>query len=195
LHYSGLYVRVKPVKHERHFYNVLKYIERHNETLISPLDEFCNGDSMSGDRLEERVERLEKDIEEIKNNIARLTDMIHNMVQPAAQRTEEKAEAEIQQEAVEVNLSRINVRFQPARKGVAMRIRFARYIKPNNKGEYYVVLTEDDVNALIGALKSAKGLFHRSEERENKTQNRSVKRSRSGKRTIRKGKYSDALKE
>ena len=50
----------------------------------------------------------------------------------------------------------MNVRLQPARKGVAMRIRFARYIKPNNKGEYYVILTEKDVAQLVQALNSVK---------------------------------------
>jgi len=37
-----------------------------------------------------------------------------------------------------------------------MRIRFAKFIKPNQRGEYYVVLTPDDVNELRNALASLK---------------------------------------
>ena len=37
-----------------------------------------------------------------------------------------------------------------------MRIRFAKYVKPNKKGEYYVILTEDDIRNLINALQTIK---------------------------------------
>ena len=90
-------------------------------------EEFCNWVRNKLEEITERLERLEK-----QNN--------------------EMREAE----TVEVSLSRMNIRLQQARKGIAMRIRFAKFVKPNQKGEYYVILTEKDVRNLINALQTIK---------------------------------------
>jgi len=81
----------------------------------------------------------------------RITEIIERL-----DRLEKKGNEMRDAESVEVNLSRMNVRLQQARKGVAMRIRFAKYVKPNNRGEYYVILTEKDVRDLVNALQTIK---------------------------------------
>jgi len=81
----------------------------------------------------------------------RITEIIERL-----DRLEKKGSEMRDAESVEVNLSRMNVRLQQARKGVAMRIRFAKYVKPNRNGEYYVILTEDDIRNLINALQTIK---------------------------------------
>jgi len=81
----------------------------------------------------------------------RITEIIERL-----DRLEKKGSEMRDAESVEVNLSRMNIRLQQARKGVAMRIRFAKYVKPNKKGEYYVILTEDDIRSLTYALLTIK---------------------------------------
>ena len=90
-------------------------------------EEFCKFVRNKLEEITERLERLEKQKNETRDA-----------------------------ESVEVNLSRMNIRLQQARKGVAMRVRFAKYVKPNNRGEYYVILTEDDIRNLINALQTIK---------------------------------------
>jgi len=81
----------------------------------------------------------------------RITEIIERL-----DRLEKKGSEMRDAESVEVNLSRMSIRLQQARKGVAMRIRFAKYVKPNRKGEYYVILTEDDIRNFINALQTIK---------------------------------------
>ena len=81
----------------------------------------------------------------------RITEIIERL-----DRLEKKGNEMRDAESVEVNLSRMNIRLQQARKGVAMRIRFAKYVKPNRNGEYYVILTEDDIRNFINALQTIK---------------------------------------
>jgi len=81
----------------------------------------------------------------------RITEIIERL-----DRLEKKGSEMRDAESVEVNLSRMNIRLQQARKGVAMRIKFAKYIKANNRGEYYVILTEKDVRDLVNALQTIK---------------------------------------
>ena len=50
--------------------------------------------------------------------------------------------------SISVNLSRMNVTLRQAKKGVALIIRFAKYIKPNKNNQVYVVLTKEDVEHL-----------------------------------------------
>jgi len=102
-------------------------------------------------RKEEFVKFVVESLKELKERMDKMEREIANL------KTENTAtDTTLKTDVVEVNLSRMNVRLQPARKGVAMRIRFARYIKPNNRGEYYVILTEKDVAQLIQALNSVK---------------------------------------
>ena len=95
-----------------------------------------------------KKEEFEEFCKFVRNKLEEITERL--------ERLERKNEDMREAETVEVNLSRMNIRLQQARKGVAMRIRFARYIKPNNKGEYYVILTEKDVAQLIQALNTVK---------------------------------------
>ena len=94
-----------------------------------------------------------------KEEFEEFCKFVRNKLEEITQRLErlEKQKNETRDaESVEVNLSRMNIRLQQARKGVAMRIRFAKYVKPNRKGEYYVILTEDDIRNLINALQTIK---------------------------------------
>ena len=100
---------------------------------------------------EEFVRFVVESLKELREKVGKLEEEIANL--KSVQKTDDTT---LKTDVVEVNLSRMNVRLQPARKGVAMRIRFARYIKPNNKGEYYVILTEKDVAQLVQALNSVK---------------------------------------
>jgi len=137
---DGCAVKLIRVKSRRHYFNLLKYIRDHEKV--------CGGGSVKKEEfvrfVKESFETLRKEVAEIKRELANLKT------------TATDTATTLKTDVVEVNLSRMNVRLQPARKGVAMRIRFARYIKPNNKGEYYVILTEKDVAQLIQALNTVK---------------------------------------
>jgi len=100
---------------------------------------------------EEFVRFVVESLKELRERMEKIENEVTNL--KSVQKTDDTT---LKTDVVEVNLSRMNVRLQPARKGVAMRIRFARYIKPNNKGEYYVILTEKDVAQLIQALNTVK---------------------------------------
>jgi len=100
---------------------------------------------------EEFVRFVVESLKELRERMEKIENEVTNL--KSVQKTDDTT---LKTDVVEVNLSRMNVRLQPARKGVAMRIRFARYIKPNNKGEYYVILTEKDVAQLVQALNSVK---------------------------------------
>jgi len=95
-----------------------------------------------------KKEEFEEFCKFVRNKLEEITERLERL----ERRNEDMREAE----TVEVNLSRMNVRLQQARKGVAMRIRFAKYVKANNRGEYYVILTEDDIRNLINALQTIK---------------------------------------
>ena len=125
----GVYVKFIPIRTHTHYINVIKYIHGHKYVL--------GGENVKKDEfvryVMEKLEVIEREIKELKMS-------------------REQGNAN----SVEVNLSRMNVKLQPAKKGLAMRIRFARYVKPNNKGEYYVILTKEDYNRFITALQSVK---------------------------------------
>ena len=95
-----------------------------------------------------KKEEFEEFCKFVRNKLEEITERL--------ERLERKNEDMREAETVEVNLSRMNVRLQQARKGVAMRIKFAKYVKANNRGEYYVILTEDDIRNLINALQTIK---------------------------------------
>jgi len=112
---------------------VIRYIDGHK---VKRGDE-----KMNRKEFEEFCRFVKEKLEEIADRLERL----------------EKVNSELREaETVEVNLSRMNIRLQQARKGVAMRIRFAKYVKPNQKGEYYVILTKEDVRNLMNALQTIK---------------------------------------
>jgi len=95
-----------------------------------------------------KKEEFEEFCKFVRNKLEEITERL--------ERLERKNEDMREAETVEVNLSRMNIRLQQARKGVAMRIRFAKYVTPNNRGEYYVILTRNDIRNLINALQTIK---------------------------------------
>jgi len=95
-----------------------------------------------------KKEEFEEFVRYVRNKLEEITERL--------ERLERKNEDMREAETVEVNLSRMNVRLQQARKGVAMRIKFAKYVKANNRGEYYVILTRNDIRNLINALQTIK---------------------------------------
>jgi len=137
---NGVYIRFIRVKSRRHYFNLVRYIRDH--------EKWIGGGGM---KKEEFVRFVVESLKELREKVGKLEEEIANL--KSVQKTDDTT---LKTDVVEVNLSRMNVRLQPARKGVAMRIRFARYIKPNNKGEYYVILTEKDVAQLVQALNSVK---------------------------------------
>jgi len=145
---KGIYVRIKPVKTLGYYYNVVKYIHAHK---ISGGDKDMENSELLN-KIMERLEKIEKDIEELK---------VTRNVSTARQ--------------LEINLSRMTIRLQPARKGLAMRIKFARYIKRNQRGEYYVILSKEDLRNLIVALQSIKYPEQNNQYRNNRrNSNRNV---------------------
>ena len=115
---------------------------------INRVIRYINGHKRGGENVnkEEFVRFVVDSLREIKERLAKLEERISEL-----EKTKEETD-KLKTNKVEVNLSRMNVLLQPAKKGIAMRIRFAKYIKPNNKGEYYVILTENDFNNLKTAL-------------------------------------------
>jgi len=95
-----------------------------------------------------KKEEFEEFCKFVRNKLEEITEKL--------ERLEKQKNETRDAESVEVNLSRMNIRLQQARKGVAMRIRFAKYVKPNRNGEYYVILTEDDIRSLTCALLTIK---------------------------------------
>jgi len=124
---KGVYVKFKLINSPRYFFNVKKYIQGHK---IKKGGGKVSLEELLKD-LKEKVEKIEKDVEELKTL---------KQVTTARQ--------------IEINLSRMTIKLQPARKGLAMRIRFARYIKRNRTGEYYVILSKEDLNNLVSALQT-----------------------------------------
>ena len=127
------YIHVRFVKpNKSDIERVIRYINGHKRDRGDKLD----------NRLEDRVSKLERDVAEIKEMLKQLLG-------------DRKSVNDIKLERIEVNLSRMTVIIQKARKGIALRIKFPAYIKPNNKGEYFVVLQSDDVKALAIQLMNA----------------------------------------
>ena len=134
---NGVYTKFIRIKSRRHYFNVINYINGHKIRGGGEMkkEEFVRFVVDGLNELREKVGKLEEEIRELKQS---------------------KTETQGQSDSVEVNLSRMNIRLQQGRKGVAMRIRFARYVKPNNRGEFYVILTKDDIKSLMTALQSIK---------------------------------------
>jgi len=149
---KGFHVHLVPLKRKSDVENAKEYVLRHRPVDIVHADEnitFIKRDgknirevgSMSD--LEERLERLEKTVEKLASVVEKL----------ANGKTEE-TETDNEQQSVDIDLGAINVTVQPARKGVALIIKFARYIKQNRNGEYYIALTPDEYRKLLDGLQS-----------------------------------------
>ena len=100
---------------------------------------------------EEFVRFVVESLKELREKVGRLEEEIANLKTTATDTA-----TTLKTDVVEVNLSRMNVRLQPARKGIMMRIRFAKYIKVNKNNEAYVILTEDDLKALRNMFNAIK---------------------------------------
>jgi len=93
--------------------------------------------------LDEKLSRLEE-------TVSKLADVVEKL----AERIEQRNEPQPELKNAEINLSAMRVIVQQSRKGVALRIKFARFIKANNRGEYYIALTPDEYRNLIAGLQS-----------------------------------------
>jgi len=137
---NGVYIRFIRVKSRRHYFNLVNYIHGHEkwkEVRNMKKEEFVGFVVESLKELREKVGKLEKEITNLKTT---------NTATDTTPKTE----------SVSVNLSKMHISLTPARKGVALRIRFARFIKPNNRNEVYVILTEDDLKALRNVFNTVK---------------------------------------
>ena len=102
-----------------------------------------NMEGMYMNELDERLSRLEE-------TVSKLADVVEKLAEKVSRQTEPQSELK----NAEINLSAMRVIVQKSRKGVALRIKFARFIKANNRGEYYIALTPDEYKSLIVGLQS-----------------------------------------
>ncbi len=130
--------------------NAKRYVNKHvpanciggGETVrvINPEDK-KNVEVLRMSEFEERLSRLEKTVEKLVNAVEKIAEM-------AEKRTT------VSMDSAEIELRTMRVVAQKSRKGVALRIRFARFIKPNKRGEFYIAMTTDELKNLVNGLQS-----------------------------------------
>ena len=172
---KGFHVHLAPLKRKSDVEDAIEYVLRHRPVSIVHADENITVIKRDGKNIrevesmsdiEERLERLEKTVERIVETLEKL----------ANGKTEE-TKTDNEPQSVNVDLGAINVTVQPARKGVALIIKFANYVKRNRNGAYYVALTPDEYRKLLDGLQS----FNVSETNANSNTNTNGKKSsRSG---------------
>jgi len=149
---KGFHVHLAPLRKKSDVEDAIEYVLRHRPVSIVHADEsitvikrdgknICEVGSMSD--IEERLERLEKTVERIVETLEKL----------ANGKTETETENN-EPQSVSIDLGAINVTVQPARKGVALIVKFANYVKRNRNGAYYVALTPDEYRKLLDGLQS-----------------------------------------
>ena len=149
---KGFHVHFALLKRKSDVENAKEYVLRHRPAHYVSVDSnvtFINRDGnkiVGGEEMsdvEERLERLEKTVEKLASVVEKLAN---------GKTDETKTDNEPQ--SVSIDLGAINVTVQPARKGVALIIKFANYVKRNRNGAYYVALTPDEYRKLLDGLQS-----------------------------------------
>ena len=182
-HVTGLFVKFIHIRSRLHFDNVFEYVTNHPETLIYHDEKVMDGGGKMVDGLDEikemlvniqrrldtienRIDALENDVKAVKMetndetaNVERKT--LADKVSAKAQ-TSNGTKPDAEPERIEVRTRIATFIVQKSRKGVALRIRFAPFVKPNQKGEYYLSLTPDEFKALAVQLNNAVNSFVQS---------------------------------
>jgi len=195
-HVPGLYVKFILIRSRLHFNNVVKYISNHPETLIYNNEKVMDGGSMSGgelaeikelllgiqrrlDSLENRIDVLDAEMQDVKKQIHEETATVERKTLAdkvkETETTERRTEKSTEPERIEVRTRVATFVFQRSRKGVALRIRFASFVKPNNKNEYYLALTPDEIKALARQIINAVKSFTTSDPRNSGKKSGNVK--------------------
>ena len=180
----NLFIKLIPVKNKTHFMNLLTYIHGHPKKYINLDGHIRDGDSMSGnelaeiktmlvdiqrrlDTIENRIDTLENDVKAVKTETTDKSDKVERktLADKISERQERRMEErrETEPERIEVRTRVATFIFQRSRKGVAVRIRFAGFVKPNSKGEYYLSLNHDEFKALAVQVQNALESFGSSE--------------------------------
>ena len=149
---KGFHVHLAPLRKKSDVEDAIEYVLRHRPVSIVHADESITVIKRDGKKniggenvsdIEERLERLEKTVERIVETLEKL----------ANGKTEE-TKTDNEPQSVNIDLGAINVTVQPARKGVALIVKFANYVKRNRNGAYYVALTPDEYRKLLDGLQS-----------------------------------------
>jgi len=183
-HVSGLYVKFIPIRSRLHFNNVVEYVSNHPETLIYHDEKVMDGGSMSEggfeeiktmlvdiqrrlDTIENRIDVLDAEMQDVKKQIHEQTETPQRKTLADKVRVESTAPdttpKSSEPERIEVRTRVATFVFQKSRKGVAIRVRFASFVKPNSKGEYYLSLNHDEFKALAIQVYNALNSFVPSE--------------------------------
>ena len=161
-HKSGLYVKFIPIRDRMHFNNVFEYVTNHPETFIYHDEKVRDGENMT-DGFEDLKSWLEKKFGEIEKRIEALENE-RNKTTVVAKRTPVNGTSpDAEPERIEIRTRVATFIVQKSRKGIALRIRFAPFIKTNPKGEYYLSLTPDEFKALAVQLNNALDSFTTSD--------------------------------
>ena len=149
---KGFHFHLAPLRYLSDINNARRYVRRHKPAKLGNSDKTVtfinrygnqNSEVLDMSDLEERLSRLERIVEKMAEAIEKLSEG-----------KTDRNETETELQRAEIHLSPMSVIVQESRKGVALRIRFKPFIKPNNKGEYYVSMTPDEYKSLIAGLQS-----------------------------------------
>jgi len=173
---KGFHVHLAPLRKKSDIERAKKYVSRHRPAPCVNVDESVtfinrdgnkNGEVLYMSDLEERLSRLERAVERIVETLETL-----------AKRNRARTQTDNEPQSVNIELGAINVTVQEARKGVALIIKFANYVKQNRNGAYYVALTPEQFNELMNGLQS----FNVSETKSNSDDN-TQSNSKSGRKS------------
>jgi len=195
-HVSGLYVKFIPIRSQLHFNNVVKYVSNHPETFIYYHDPNSHGGVGMSDGLDEikqlletvvrrldtienRIDVLDAEMQDVKKQIYEQTETPQRKTLADKVRVESTAPDTTpkpsEPERIEVRTRVATFVFQRSRKGVAVRIRFAGFVKPNSKGEYYLSLNHDEFKALAVQVQNALESFGSSGDNPKSSKSSNVK--------------------
>jgi len=195
-HKSGLYIKFILIRSRLHFNNAVEYVSNHPETLIYHDEKIRDGDSMSDggieeiktmlaniqrrlDSIENRIDVLDAEMQDVKKQIHEETAKVERKT--LADKVKETDERPTEEHRTSGKY-RIGVRTTPAtftlfgsRKGIGMEIRFAKFVKQNRNGGFYVSLTPDEAYALARQIINAVKSFTTSDPRNSGKKSGNVK--------------------
>ena len=177
---NGFHVHFAPLRKKSDIERAKKYVSRHHPAPFVNADEGVTFINRDGNNIRE-VSYM-PDLEERLSRLERAVERIVETLETLANRKTEETKTDNEPQSVNIELGAINVTVQEARKGVALIIKFANYVKRNRNGEYYVALTPDEYRKLLDGLQS----FNVSETKPSEnadTNTNGKKSSRSGRKS------------
>jgi len=148
---SGFHVNLKPLRNPSDIAKARLYVANHKPADSSNRDKSVTLINRYGNKYSEVVDT--SDIEERLSRIEKAVESLAKVVEELAKKRTQQAETK-QSERTEIDIGSIRIIAQKSRKGAALRIRFAPYVKPNKAGEYYIALSVDDLKKIILGLQS-----------------------------------------